>query len=215
MAGYFIYSLDADAFQQLTTAPTMKQCQIIAEAVVDDLESALDEYDGRQAADTAKWPTAVGPLAAAIQKRLAAHDWYADLTMGDAAIWDGLILRSWEDEPGEQLQLGFECENDGDVYWDVAKLAARRGASMMAEPAFGNAGFRYSGASRSRLQLAYTLYPPADVERLRDQLEQVAPHFESLPDDDMGTRAQFFDGLLEPVRKIAAAGRVMWVQTDT
>src|SRR5947209_16181939 len=84
---------------------------------------------------------------------------------------------------------------------------------MMAEPAFGNSGFRYSGKSRGELELMYTIHLPQQTQRLLHQLEKAVPHFESLPDEEDGDRAQFFQGLLEPVRRIVASGRVMWVQT--
>ncbi|MBN9521297.1 hypothetical protein J0H58_22715 [bacterium] len=215
MAGYFIQSLDAAVFEQLVTAPTPAQCAALAAAVVDDLEDLLDEYDGANAADPAKWPRTRGALAKAIGARLAAADWYADLTRGDAVIWDNSVLRGLDDKPGEVIGIDFRCENDGFLYWDAPKRAARHGAPMMAEPAFGNAGFRYSGKSRGDIDLLYTIYEPPRVRLLLAQLEAVVPHFEALPDEPDGERDQFFRGLLEPVRTIAAAGRVMWVQTGT
>ncbi len=214
MAGYFIYSLDAAAFEQLTAAPTAEQGLALADVVVDDLEDLMDEYDEDDAADPKKWPSDRKRLAESIAKRLAMPDWYADLTMGDAAIWDQ-ILRSWMDEPGAELGLDFRCDNDGMLYWDAAGIAAKRGAPMMAEPHFGNAGFRYSGKSKSDVELMYTFYLPAQVKQLLAQLEKAAPHFETLPDEEGGDRDQFFQGLLEPVKQIVAEGRVMWVQTDT
>ena len=215
MAGYNIYSLDAGVFQQLTTSPTIEQCLVLANPIVEDLESLLDEYGDDEAADPKKWPLKRDALAETIRKRLTSPDWYADLTYGDAAIWDQ-ILGQLDDEPGEELGVSFRCENDGFLYWDAANLAAKYGASMMAEPKFGNSGFRSSGKSRGDLELIYTYYLPPQVQQLLQQLEKVAPKFEKLSDDDEeGDRAQFFTGLLEPVRRIAAEGRVMWVQTDT
>jgi hypothetical protein len=215
MAGYFIYSLDAQVFQQLTTTPTQEQGLILADVLLEELEDALDEYDGRNAADKKKWPADRKALATVIQQQLAAPDWYAEFTMGDAAIWDTIVLRSWDDEAGETLELDFACDNDGFLYWDAATIAASHGAPMMAEPKFGNSGFRYSGKSRSPLELMYTMYLPAQVKTLLNQLEQAARHFETLPDEEDGDRAQFFEGLLDPVRNLTEAGRVMWVQTDT
>lgn len=214
MAGYFLYSLAPGTFERQTTIPTTKECAIIAKAVIEEVQSSLDDYDGSRAADRSKWPTTVGLLATAIRERLAASDWYADFTMGDAYIWERIILRSWEDEPGKELGLDFECENPGDLRWEVAGIAVERGAMMMAEPAFGNAGFRYSGTSRTKLQLGYTIYLPGEVERLWHQLEKVTPYFELQPARDE-TRTQFFEGLFEPVRQVFSSGRVMWVQTDT
>lgn len=214
MAGYFIYSLDAAAFEQLTTAPTAGQGLVLADAVIDDLEDLMDEYDDEDAADPKKWPANRKRLAESIVKRLAMPDWYADLTMGDAAIWDQ-ILRSWMDESGAELGLDFRCDNDGFLYWDAAGLAAKCGAPMMAEPQFGNGGFRYSGKSKGDVELLYTFYLPAQVKQLLAQLEKTAPHFETLPVQEDGDRDQFFRGLLEPVKRIVAEGRAMWVQTDT
>jgi len=86
---------------------------------------------------------------------------------------------------------------------------------MMAEQRFGNSGFRYSGKSRGDIELMYTFYLPAQTQRLLKQLEKAVAYFETLPDEKDGDRDQFFQGLLEPVRRIVAAVRVMWVQTDT
>ncbi len=61
MAGYFIYSLDAEAFQQLTTSPTIEQSLFLAKPILSDLEDMLEEYDGEEAADPAKWPWIVAP----------------------------------------------------------------------------------------------------------------------------------------------------------
>jgi hypothetical protein len=214
MAGYFIYSLDSDVFRKLTTAPTKEQALVLADSIIDDLADLLDEYGDGDAADPAKWPLDREALAESIRKRLASRDWYADLTMGDAAIWDNLLY-NLSDEAGETIGIDFQCENDGFLYWDAAEIAAEHGAPMMAEPKFGNSGFRHSGKSRGDIQLMYTFYLPAQTEKLLRQLEKAVPHFETLPDEEDGDRDQFFQGLLEPVRRIVAAGRVMWVQTDT
>jgi hypothetical protein len=214
MAGYYIYSLDADVFEQLTTSPTTEQALVLAETIVEELEYLLDEYADEDAADPKKWPRKRPALAESIRKRLASPDWYADMTHGDAVIWEQ-ILRQLDDVPGEQLEIDFRCENDGFLYWDAANLAAKNGASMMAEPKFGNRGFRYSGKSRGDLELMYTLYLPQQVQLLLQQLEKVVPFFKTQSEEKEGNRDQFFRGLLEPVRKISAKGRVMWVQTDT
>lgn len=201
-------------FQQLTTAPTMAHCLILADFVLDGLEEALDEYGDEDAADPSKWPLDRKLLAERIRKRLASADWYSDLTMGDAEIWY-TVLRGLMEEPGQQIGIGFQCENEGFLYWDAAEIAARHGAPMMAEPMFGNRGFRNSGKSRGDVELIYTIYLPQQSRQLLNQLEKAVPHFEALPDEEDNERAQFFQGLLEPIRQIVAAGRVMWVQTDT
>jgi len=215
VAGYTVCSLDSDVFEQLTTSPTREHSLILADAVLDGLDVGLQDYKGDKAADPEKWPLDRELLATFIQERLASADWYADFTMGDASIWDNCLLRALMDESGEQLGIDFRIENDGFLYWDAAEAAAEHGAPMMSEPKFGNSGFRYSGKSRTELELLYTIHLPADVQELLHQLETAVPYFETLPDDDDGDRVQFFDGLLDPVRSIAKAGRVIWVQTDT
>ncbi|MEX2113003.1 MAG: hypothetical protein WD845_07440 [Pirellulales bacterium] len=220
MAGYVICSLDAKTFEQLTTAPTMEQCMALAENVLDGLDEVLGEYSDELAADHAKWPLDRVALAKSIERRLASPDWYADLTYGDAVIWCNQVLGSLQGEVGEQFGIDFRNDNDGILYWDAAAMAAEQGATMMAEPQFGGSGFRNSRRSWSELELNYAFYPPADVQKLLAQLEGVRPHFEAPCDEDedeewSDEQEQFFEGLLEPVRKIAEEGRVMWVQTDT
>lgn len=210
MAGFFLYTLDADAFEQLTSAPTKSQCLSAADLVLDELDDMLSEYDGDDAADPDKWPTDRLTLAKAIRKRLVSPDWYADLTMGDAAIWSDLVFQMIQDDG-----MDFQNENDGLLYWDAAALAVRHGAATMAESSFGRAGYRYSGVSVTDVDLMYTVFEPDHVRDLLDELEAVAPHFEKLPATPEGDRDQFFRGLLEPVRRAAADGRVLWVQTDT
>jgi hypothetical protein len=219
MAGYVICSLDARMFEQLTTAPTIEQSLALADNVLDALDEVLDEYRDELAADHAKWSLDRVALAESIGRRLASQDWYADLTYGDAVIWCNQVLGSLTDEVGKQLGIDFRIENDG-LYWDAAEMAAGQGATMMAEPTFGGQGFRNSRKSWSELELNYAFYLPADVQKLLAQLEKVRPHFETPCDEDEDEewseeQEQFFEELLEPVRRIAEEGRVLWVQTDT
>jgi hypothetical protein len=217
MAGYTVHSLDATAFHRLTTAPTMAHSLMLADWALLELdwalEEALDEYDASFAADASLWPLDRQALAGSICRRLASPDWYANLTMGDAVIWDLHVLAGLRYAPGEAIGIDFRHEENGFLYWNAAKTAARVGAPMLAD--FGNGGFRYFGRSRSELELMYTAYLPPQTRQLLQQLDRVAPHFATLPDEEGGERDQFFRGLLEPVRAIVGAGRVMWVLTDT
>lgn len=210
MAGFFLYSLDAEAFEQLTAAPTKAQCLSGADAMLEDLEERLGDYDGDEAADPDKWPLERLPLAKAIRARLISPDWYSDLTTGDAAIWDDMVFQLVQDDG-----MDFRNDNDGLLYWDAARIAAQNGAATMAEQPFGRAGFRHTGVSAGDLDLMYTVFLPDHVAQLLEELEAAAPHFETLPSTPEGDRDQFFRGLLEPVRRIAAEDRVLWVQTDT
>ena len=209
MAGFFLYSLDAEAFRQLTTAPTKAQCLAGADAIVDDLAERLGDYVGEEA-DPDKWPLDRLLLAKAIRARLVSPDWYSDLRAGDAAIWADVVFQLIQDDG-----MDFRNDNDGFLYWDAARIAARHGAPTMAEQPFGQAGFRHTSVSAGDLDLMYTVFLPDQVALLLEELEAAVPHFETLPATPEGDRDQFFRGLLEPVRRIAAEDRVLWVQTDT
>jgi hypothetical protein len=88
---------------------------------------------------------------------------------------------------------------------------------MMAEPHFGGGGFRYFGKPATEYTVfpMYSLYTAERTRELLAELESVVPHFLALPEGEGTERDQFFKGLLEPVRGVAAGGRVLWVQTDT
>jgi hypothetical protein len=209
MAGYFLYTLDKDVFSQLTTAPTREQGLVLADYLREYLASSDDE-------PSAMWPGDREALAGLIVRRLALPDWYSDLSYEDAHVWDSVLL-SLDGEPGEALGIGFQCSDYESIYWDCAEAAADRGATMVAEPAFGNSGFRYFGKPTSDYSNypMYTLYTPDRARHLLAQLEEVEPHFRSLAGGEGSVREQFFEGLLPPVRGAVARGRVLWVQTDT
>jgi hypothetical protein len=214
MAGYYLYSLDNDAFTQLTTSPTRQQAAALADAALEELEDLIEENIDE--GETSKWPKARGALADAIKARLASSDWYSDLSYGDAQIWD-FIIGNLDDKAGKKIGIRFKCENDGYLYWDAAQIAAEHGATMMAEPQFGSSGFRYFGKPSSKYSVypMYSIYTPEQTKALLSQLEAVAPHFRSLPEGEGSDRDQFFKGLLTPVQKVLKKNRVLWVQTDT
>lgn len=216
MAGYSMTSFDGQVFQQLTTAPTIEQATLFAEAVGDVKQRLEDaaEYNKRREPDPALWPLDRKALAEVIRKRLASPDWYADFSSGDAEIWDRVIM-DLHGPLGEQLGLHVDFYDDAMIWWNAAWIAAKNGAAMMEESKFGCSGFRYSGKSRSKLNLMYSLYLPSQVQELLKQLETAAPHFEALPDEEEGDRHQFFRFLLEPVRDAAMRARVLCIRTDT
>lgn len=214
MAGYFIYNIDADAFTKLTTSPTKEHGLILADFLLEELEDYLEDFDNE--GDAELWPREREPLADFIVKRLAMPDWYSDLSMDNANMWDN-VLHALQDEPGDELGLDFQCSDYESIYWDCAKIAAAQGASMMAEPVFGGSGFRYSGKPSSEYSVypTYSFFLPAQVKQLLSQLKAIEPHFASLPSGEGAPNEQFFEGLLPSVTQAADGGRVLWVQTDT
>lgn len=214
MAGYFIYNIDSDVFTQLTTNPTREQGLILADYLLEEFEDYLEDYDDES--DAQIWPRDRDGLAGFIVKRFAMSDWYSDLSMDNANMWDN-VLHALQDEPGEEIGLDLQCPDYESIYWDCAEIAAAQGASMMAESVFGGSAFRYSGKPSSK----YTVYPmysffvPQQVKELFAQLKSVESHFATLPGGEGSPREQFFEGLLPPVTYAAENNRVLWVQTDT
>lgn len=210
MAGYYIYSIDHGVFHQLTTAPTLDQGHILADSM---LESFAESDDER----TDFWPDDREALTRLIMDRLVRSDWYSDLSIEDAQTWDDLIF-SWQQVTGEELGIDFQCYDYESIYWDCAEIAASKGATMMAEPTFGNNGFRFTpkGPRMESYDPIYSFFLPDQCRELLRQLRSVEPHFASLPDKDEGSpREQFFEGLLPPVVDVVERNRVLWVQTDT
>ncbi len=203
MAGYYLYSICSNVFSQLTTAPTDQQARFVAEALLDVVqESDLNEED------LAKWPTELEALGTEVKKRLASSDWYSDLTYAQAAMWDDM-LHGFNDDLGERLNLDFQCASDWEsIYWDCAEAATVQGATMMAERLFGGSGYRYFSKPKSEWNVypMYTFYEPKRVRELLAQLEPIASWFEDQDDEE---QEEFVEGLLEPVRKTAAASRVL------
>ncbi|MFH5804581.1 hypothetical protein [Alienimonas sp. DA493] len=213
MAGYFIYSLDGEAFTQLVTEPTDAQATALAEHLAGEYADDLAH---------AGWPTAVAPLAELIKTRLAAADWYGDLSDEQGQVWDA-VVRSFTYEPGEACGLGFECTDYESIYWDCAEFAAANGAPLMDERTFGCSGFRCPPEKRSQLERYYHLMTPAETRTLHEQLKAVEPHAKALPgydpegldEDDEAVATQFFLGLFGPVADMVARGRSLFVQLDT
>lgn len=208
MAGYFLYSLDGDAFSRLTTTPTDAQAAALARPLL----TGSDWDDGRNGLAAAGWPTDLPGLTAFLKSRLAAADWDAGLTADGSGLWCE-VVDLFGKSPGEACGLGYRAHSDREVSWDVSEFCAARGAPTLTEPAFGNRGFR---ASRPDHFHEYSLHPPDRVAALLSELRTVEPHAAALPDDAEGSVwHQFFHDLLPVVERVAAAGRVLWVRTDT
>jgi len=214
MAGYFLYTIDNDAFTRLTTSPTKADGDALADFIVEELEDYLEDVDDES--DAEMWPKDRNGLSALIIKRLAMPDWYSDLSCDNANMWDN-VLFALQDEPGEEIGIDFQCSDYESIYWDCAEIAAKQGASMMAELAFGSSGFRYFGKPSSEYSNypMYSLFGLDKTKELLTQLDAVESHFASLADGEGTPREQFFEGLLPPVRTAVENGRVLWVQTDT
>lgn len=205
MAGYFMYSFDADAFEQLTTRPTEEQALFLATNVIEGIEES--DY----------WPQDIPALATAIRTHLAKPDWYAGLSEEDAEIWDSVVF-TFVGESGSELGLDFQCSDYESIYWDCAEEVVAQGGTMFREPVFGNSGFRFHDKLDHDYGYfrIYSIYTPEQVKKLLHQLQQVEPHFASLTDREEGSvYDQFFEGLLPTIKEVADNKRVLFIQTDT
>ena len=117
-AGYIIYSLDWDNFQQLVERPTEGQLAALGKL----LRDGLDEHDGEfeDGDPILDWPTEVESLAQIAAKRLALPDWYGDLSTPGKNLWEGVIFNACM--RCDDIDVGFRVDNDG-IYWDVIEIA--------------------------------------------------------------------------------------------
>lgn len=205
VAGYYIYSIDPEVFKQLTTEPTPEQAQILADQILDDSEIAAESIFNLER----------DPLAAAIQERLASDDWYSDLSYADGLVWES-IIELIRESASESLGIELHTDTDFDsVYWDVCEQAVKHGAKAMAEPNFGNSGFRFFGKPTNEHNPfpMHSIHTPEETKELYKQLRSVQHQFGD--DVDLDTSEEFHEALLLPVQIAAENGRYLWVQTDT
>ena len=123
MAGYYISSIDNEAFIQLTTTPTIEQGLILADVLLVEMEYYV-ENEFHNPSDADIWPRERNALAEIIIKRLASSDWYSDLSMDNANMWDQVVCALQDDAFGLDNQLA-DYES---IYWDCAEIAAANNA---------------------------------------------------------------------------------------
>ncbi len=144
MAGYVIYSLDWNKFQQFVEHPTPDQLAILARRLSGGLEELDGEFDDGD--PILEWPTDAKGLVPIAAARLAMPDWYSDLSTAGKTLWEGAIFGVCSDSDG--IDVGFQAENDG-IYWDVIELAWKQlnvvpgRTSNVALSAFGKRPYRY------------------------------------------------------------------------
>lgn len=217
MAGYIIYSLDWPKFTTLVERPTTAQLAVLAKGLIDEREELDDEFDEDD--PIADWPEDPKSLARVVAERLALADWYSDLSEVGRQLWETAFyvtcMRS------KKLDVGFRVDSDG-VYWDVINLIVKQlgdrpetpGKSTMSR--FGTVPFRYHPPARRRSAdwtPMHSMHPPDEVRRMLGELRSVAPAVEAAKDPDV--REQFAEELLPAVERVAADGRLLFIQVDT
>jgi hypothetical protein len=216
MAGYLIYSLDWPKFSALVERPTPAQLATLARRLGDEREELDGEFE--EGDPILSWPQAAKALAPIVAERLARPDWYGDLSPAGKQLWETAFyvtcMRS------KKLGVGFRVDSDG-VYWDVINLITGRlgdrpetpGKSAMSR--FGTVPFRYHPPGRrpSGWTPMHSMHPPDEVRRMLAELRSVAPAVAAAEDPDV--REQFTEELLPAVERVAADGRLLFIQVDT
>jgi len=217
MAGYIIYSLDWDKFRAMVERPTPGQLAILVQGVAEERDALDGEFD--EGDPISGWPADAEELGPVVAERLARADWYGDLSEAGRQLWETAFYVTCM--RAEDLGIGFRVDSAG-VYWDVINLIVERlgdrpetpGKSAMSR--FGTVPFRYHPPARRRSSdwtPMHSMHPPDEVRRMLTELRSVAPAVVAVPDEDV--REQFNEELLPAVERVAADGRVLFIQVDT
>jgi hypothetical protein len=218
MAGYIIYSLDWDKFRAMIEHPTAAQLAILAQGVADERDNLDGEFD--EGDPILGWPKDAEGLAPFVAERLTRTDWYGDLSEQGRQLWESAFYVTCMRE--DDLGIGFRVDSDG-VYWNVINLIVERlgdepetpGKSAMSR--FGTVPLRCPAPARQRYSSYWTpmhsMHPPDEVQRMLAELRSVAPTVESVTDDDIPQ--QFTEELLPAIERVAADGRLLFIQVDT
>jgi hypothetical protein len=228
-AGYIIYSLDADKFRRLITSPTSAELTAFGKL----LAAGLEEFDGEFDEDDpiSEWPTDTQSLARIAAQRLALSDWYGDLSYSGKNLWEGVIFGACQ--ANKKFDVGFRVDNDG-IYWDVIHVAWKElgvpqgTVNDVALSTFGTRPFRYhprptpkkkpwlgfgSGGGDDEYTPMHSMHMPDEVARMRAELTSVGPALKATKVGD--ARQQYEADLLPAIERIAADGRMLFVQVDT
>ncbi len=207
MAGYTIFSIDREPFEQLTTSPTIEQALVLADIALkrEQLPSNND-----------KWPSDRDRLVEQIRQRLGSADWYSDLTYAEGVFWEYEVVAPIKGNEALGVQEYWDTDFDS-IYWDVCQEARKKGAAMMDDKTFGHSGFRYFGKPTSEWNMfpMHSIFSVHETKQLYEELQSVETHFAKLKKKKAELFEEFFDGLMTPVRVAAENERLLWVVTDT
>lgn len=174
MAGYILYSIDADKFRRLVEQPTQHEIKTLRKMLAERLE----DLDGECEDDDPilQWNSSPAALEAVVRQRLASDDWYGDLSTAGKELWEGLIFDICTDN--NVLDLGFRVESDG-IYWDVINVAfaklkiPQETINDKALSTFGQRPFRYCPAPMN-----HEARPVLDPESQKASLQELQQFLE-------------------------------------
>ncbi|WP_146119325.1 hypothetical protein [Blastopirellula marina] len=217
MAGYFLYSLDAEKFNQFVIDPTDKQMFAFADVV----SERLDYFNEEEGKILAEWPVDPQELAPILRERLAQDDWYVDLSDYEKSIFESSV----DDYLSEKKSgLGYRPESNMGIYWDVIEIIRsyhRVPNSQVNDKIisrFGTTPFRgMPDQSKRRSFMSWhpmhSLHLSEDVVKLRDEV--LAAQEAVMGSDDEGAKRDYENELTPALDRLVAKGRILLVNVDT
>jgi hypothetical protein len=233
MAGYILYSLDWDKFQEFVNNPTDKQLLGVAKLITEGLGGDDDEFD--EELPPRAWPNDRGKTRDLVKERLARPDWYGDLSEVDKSAWSSAISGFCSGPGGKTV--GFRVDNNG-IYWTALDLAWKQLnvppdqiVPGVALSTFGRRPFRYFAPAEPQdrqaarldddddelvddygLWTMHSMHTPDDVREMLGELRSVRPTIESARNKDA---LRDYESLVSTLEKIEKEGRMLFVQVDT
>ena len=174
MAGFFVYSIDASAWDLISTTPTQEQVDDIV-AIVEELKAngSFEVDEGSFLAD-----------ADAVQSQLVKRDWYADFDSEQAAFWDDVIYGIREGQVGS-VDVGFEAD---DFYLEYEMVANWRkdNVAVVKINTLGQRPFRYFGNPSYKVNYMsyHSIHDLDEIVQLKRELESILNSNQFESDED-------------------------------
>jgi len=233
MAGYIIYSLDWDKFQNFVNNPTHKQLLAVAKIISDGLDGNDAELEDDDPVHD--WPSEPEELCDLVKERLARPDWYGDLSDVGKSVWSTAVAGFCRD--AGRKAVGFRVDQDS-IYWDVLDLARKH---LKVEPdqivpdvalsAFGKRPYRYHpptdaadiGGDEPGDDDEYygddfddwsmhSMHTPDEVRKMLAELRSVGPAIEGSRNKQA---ISDYDSFIPVLEKLDKQRRMLFIQVDT
>ena len=219
MAGYIIYSLDWNRFEQFVKQPTDQQLLAFADLFSQAVEADFDELDEED--PVKNWPVEPEELAPHLKAVLSQDNWYGGFSDAGKQVFERTLQNFCME--GEH-EMGFDVESDG-VYWDVIELiCAHHGvrAETITDKAishFGNRPFRYV-PERGRETRDFWQWNPMHSmqtpEEVRQLLAEIREAEQTVLDSGREDAIRDYEDELVPaVTNVAEKNRVLFIGVDT
>ena len=222
MAGYFIYSVDWNAFHQLVTKPTDAHVEALAESLDDRYERAIEGMEEEEEDDTLakSWSSEGENPQEAIRKHLSKSDWYSGLGDYTKRIWSSAIEDLLQDAMEDEF--GFRVDSDG-IYWDLIELATRKlgnKSDQCAVARFGRCPYSCAAIeAHEPEEWGFQWWDPYHSMHPPDEVKQLIEEFESLSETVQSSNNEHairdFEELMPALESIAKENRMLYIAVDT